>query len=170
MRTPLVVVAGGQTGADRAGLDAAQQVGFPCRGWCPKGRLAEDGRISDKYPLQETFTKSYLERTRMNVVDSQVTLLFTDGGMGAGTLRTLEFCQQYQRPYYHLELRGMFPVEARKKVEDVLLNWASAKEGRKTIINIAGTRASKAPSIYKQVLELLVPALVNVYESSRYGS
>ena len=36
------IVSGAQTGADRAGLDAAIRHGFPHGGWCPKGRKAED--------------------------------------------------------------------------------------------------------------------------------
>ncbi|MGD9687665.1 MAG: putative molybdenum carrier protein, partial [Desulfobacter sp.] len=39
------IVSGGQTGVDRAGLDAARAAGIPIGGYCPKGRLAEDGEI-----------------------------------------------------------------------------------------------------------------------------
>jgi hypothetical protein len=38
------VVSGVQAGVDRAGLDAAREVGIPIGGWYPKGRLAERGR------------------------------------------------------------------------------------------------------------------------------
>lgn len=47
------MVSGGQTGVDRAALDAALQLGVPCGGWCPKGRKAEDGVIPSEYPVQE---------------------------------------------------------------------------------------------------------------------
>jgi hypothetical protein len=39
------IVSGGQTGVDRAALDVALELGIPCGGWCPRGRLAEDGAI-----------------------------------------------------------------------------------------------------------------------------
>ena len=31
----LKIISGGQTGADRAGLDVALAVGLPIGGWCP---------------------------------------------------------------------------------------------------------------------------------------
>ena len=37
------IISGGQTGADRGGLDAAIACNIPHGGWCPKGRKAEDG-------------------------------------------------------------------------------------------------------------------------------
>ena len=49
----LKIISGGQTGVDRAALDAAMAAKFPCGGWCPRGRKAEDGRISERYPLYE---------------------------------------------------------------------------------------------------------------------
>ena len=55
------IISGGQTGADRGGLDAALHLGIPCGGWCPKGRLAEDDVIPDEYPLKEHTSRSYLE-------------------------------------------------------------------------------------------------------------
>ena len=59
---------GGQTGADRAGLDVAIAAGIPNGGWCPKGRKAEDGPIPDRYNLTETKSASYLTRTEWNDV------------------------------------------------------------------------------------------------------
>jgi hypothetical protein len=37
------IVSGGQTGADRGGLDAAIEVGVARGGWCPRGRKPGDG-------------------------------------------------------------------------------------------------------------------------------
>ncbi|MBL7017121.1 MAG: hypothetical protein ISR84_06140, partial [Kiritimatiellales bacterium] len=68
------IISGGQSGADRAALDAAMACGIPHGGWCPKGRLAEDGQISPKYNLREMETDSYSERTKANVADSDLTL------------------------------------------------------------------------------------------------
>jgi hypothetical protein len=69
------VVSGGQTGVDRAALDAALACGLPCGGWCPRGRRAEDGPIDPGYPLRETPGDDYAERTEWNVRDSDATLV-----------------------------------------------------------------------------------------------
>src|SRR6202048_4695652 len=43
------IISGGQTGADRAGLDFAIEKGLEHGGYVPRGRKAEDGRIDDRY-------------------------------------------------------------------------------------------------------------------------
>ena len=53
-----IIVSGGQTGADRAALDFAIEHGIAHGGWCPKGRMAEDGPIHPSYHLQETPNRS----------------------------------------------------------------------------------------------------------------
>lgn len=47
------IISGGQTGVDRAALDAALKHGIDCGGWCPAGRLDEFGRIPERYPVKE---------------------------------------------------------------------------------------------------------------------
>ena len=69
------IVSGGQTGVDRAALDWALARGFPCGGWCPAGRLAEDGPIPAEYPLTETPAAESSQRTEWNVRDSDATLI-----------------------------------------------------------------------------------------------
>lgn len=80
------IVSGGQTGADRAALDWALAHGVPCGGWCPKGRKAEDGPIDLKYPLKETPSSSYIQRTEWNVRDSDATVVFSNRGPRVGEL------------------------------------------------------------------------------------
>lgn len=71
------IISGGQTGADRAGLDVAIRHGIPHGGWCPKGRRAETGRVPAKYRLKETPRPTYIQRTEWNVRDSDGTAIFT---------------------------------------------------------------------------------------------
>jgi len=75
------IVSGGQTGADRAALDAALEAGIPCGGWCPHDRAAEDGPIDARYPLTPAAGAGYRQRTRMNVCDSDGTVIFSFGAL-----------------------------------------------------------------------------------------
>ncbi len=78
------LVSGGQTGADRAALDVALRLGLPPGGWCPKGRWAEDGVISERYPLRETESDDPAERTGLNVREADGTLLLHMGQLDPG--------------------------------------------------------------------------------------
>jgi hypothetical protein len=62
------IISGGQTGVDRGALDAALVHAFPCGGWCPADRSAEDGRIPDRYPLKPLARGGYRARTRRPVL------------------------------------------------------------------------------------------------------
>jgi Circularly permutated YpsA SLOG family len=99
----LTIVSGGQTGADRAALDWALAHGVNCGGWCPKGRLAEDGPIDLKYPLKETPSESYSERTEWNVRDSDATVIFSiTPELSGGSKEPLELAHRHDKPCLHL--------------------------------------------------------------------
>nr|MBF0223669.1 hypothetical protein [Desulfobulbaceae bacterium] len=61
-----MIISGGQTGADQAGLDVAIKHNLPHCGSIPKGRLTEDGPLDEKYQLTEMPTDSYPKRTEQN--------------------------------------------------------------------------------------------------------
>jgi len=147
------VVSGGQTGADRAALDWAIDHGVPHGGWCPKGRLAEDGPIPARYNLQEMPSKDYLRRTEQNIIDSDGTLIFTSKPkLTGGSKRTAEFAVKHQRPLLHLHTTDAEP--ATRLVEFI------AHHGIKTL-NVAGPRASGEPEIGALVKRALDAALVS---------
>jgi len=99
----ITIVSGGQTSADRAALDWALAHNLPSGGWCPKGRKAEDGPIDPKYPLKETPSSSYLQRTEWNVRDSDATVLFSiQPTSSGGSKRTMEFARAHKKPNLHL--------------------------------------------------------------------
>jgi hypothetical protein len=146
-RSLLAVISGGQTGVDRAALDVAIELGIPTGGWCPKGRLAEDGRISDRYPLKETATDEFGVRTELNVLHSDGTLLLTWGELTGGTLFTRYCAQRHRKPWFESDLQT--PVSP-----DRFRQWLAA-EGIRTL-NIAGPRESHRPGlIYETANSLL---------------
>src|SRR6476660_5622462 len=93
------IISGGQTGADRAALDFAIDNGIPYGGWCPKGRLAEDGPLAQYYALQQTPTKAYPQRTEWNIRDSDGTILFTiNPNLSGGSRKTYLLAKKHKKP------------------------------------------------------------------------
>ena len=89
------IISGGQTGADRAGLDFAIHAGLKHGGYVPRGRKAEDGRIDERYNLAELSTSSYPARTRKNIEESEGTVIFSlERRLSGGTKLTWETCRQ----------------------------------------------------------------------------
>lgn len=146
------VRSGGQTGADRGGLDAARECGVPICGWCPAGGLAEDEPVAPgvrtRYPeLTETPSSSYVDRTAWNVRDSHATLVVAPAGLEpkSGTEMTVRFALSYGRPV--LVVTG----------EDDLLQvraWLAGL-GRGITLNVAGPRESKLPGTYEATRRLV---------------
>ncbi|WP_234484116.1 putative molybdenum carrier protein [Noviherbaspirillum pedocola] len=105
-----LLMSGGQTGADRAGLDWAIAHGIPHGGWCPQGRRSEDGPIAARYCLVETPSRSYLQRTEWNVRDSDATLVFTlDPILDGGSRRTAVFADKHGKAGLHVH-PGILPT------------------------------------------------------------
>jgi hypothetical protein len=140
------IVSGGQTGVDRAGLDVALEMGIPCGGWCPRGRRAEDGPLPERYPLRETSSASYPERTERNVLDSDGTLVLHRGRPRGGTALTLRLAREHGRPALAVDLSA---GPAATAVRD----WIT-REGIRTL-NVAGPRESEHPGIHDDAMALL---------------
>ncbi len=140
------IVSGAQTGVDRAALDVALALGYPCGGWVPKGRRAEDGRVPSSYPLRETGGSGYPERTLLNVRDSDATLILTRGEPTRGTALTLEYALNLDRLNRVVDLLGATTPEQVKE-------WLVEEEV--VVLNVAGPRESSSPGIYDQATDFL---------------
>lgn len=153
------IVSGGQTGADRGGLDAAIELDVPHGGWCPKGRLAEDGAIPDNYKQTETGSKNYVKRTEKNVVDSSATSIFTNGTPTGGSKKTAEFAKKHGKPYICLDTE-----KPDLETTERLIDWTRNLRNPQIILNVAGSRESKAPGIQKQVAKIVGNLMSKVNE------
>lgn len=143
------VVSGGQTGVDRAGLDAAMKAGLPVGGYCPCGRRAEDGVIPPIYPLVELASDHYCNRTEKNVVESDGTLILNKGELTEGTKLTYEYALQHGKPCLVVQLdreRVVEPFEVAR--------WIQRHDI--SVLNVAGPRESKHPAgIYREASSYL---------------
>ncbi len=142
------ILSGGQTGVDRAALDVALELGIACGGWCPLGRRAEDGPLSSRYPLRETDTARYSQRTRWNVRDSDGTLILTTGALTGGTALTERAARSSGKPVCVIDLDDSGP-------DNLAAVRAWLDEAGVTVLNVAGPRSSQQPGIYDRAAEFL---------------
>jgi hypothetical protein len=141
------ILSGGQTGVDRAALDAAMELGIPHGGWCPRGRLAEDGCIPQNYRLKETLSPDYSVRTRLNVRDADGTLILYREPLEGGTSLTWQIAVELEKPVLLVEM-GFPPVF------EAFHRWLL--ENAIHTLNIAGPRESQRPGIYHEAKVLVV--------------
>lgn len=158
------IVSGGQTGADRGGLDAAMALGLAHGGWCPRGRRAEDGPIAARYALRETVARDHAVRTEMNVIDSDATLIVSRGALAGGSALTARLASAHQKPCLWLDL------DAVDRAGAVARTRAWLERHRVGVLNVAGPRESQCPGIAADVSALLVEALAVAPGASSHAS
>lgn len=151
------IVSGGQTGADRGGLDAAIELDIDHGGWCPRGRKAEDGHIPDHYRLVETGSSDYRKRTELNVRDSNATIIFVGEVLSGGSALTETYCDKHHKHCLVVYLKTGTPFpELMNQVHRFLEKW------KPVTLNIAGSRESKVPGIQEMVQRLLVSTFMEL--------
>ena len=149
----LTILSGGQTGTDRAALDAALQTGTPCGGYCPRGRRAEDGVIAERYPLIELPSRSYRARTKKNVEESDGTLVVSFGEPDGGTAYTIYCAERAGKPLLVIDAAVTTIDEAVRRLAEFVGGHGIGR------LNIAGPRASNQPGIYDYTHKLLIAYL-----------
>jgi hypothetical protein len=156
------IISGGQTGVDRGALDAALVAGFPCGGWCPADRAAEDGEIPERYPLTplpdsvvgegsqvreaRQLAEQYRARSLKNVQDSDGTVILYCGTLSGGTLLTQKLCIREKKPFIALDAQTMTKLRAADAISQFVEEYAIQ------VLNIAGPRLSGWPGGYRYAL------------------
>jgi Circularly permutated YpsA SLOG family len=141
------IISGGQAGVDQAALRAALAWGVPTGGWVPAGRASESGKIPSDLPgLVETDSEQVEERTRLNVRDSDGTLILSHGVLAGGSSFTWTVAQELNKPVIHIDLNAMTFADA----ISVGKRWVNAHNVN--CINVAGARASEDPGGYDATL------------------
>jgi hypothetical protein len=148
------IISGGQTGADRGGLDAAVMLGIKHGGSCPAGRRAEDDGIPLRYRMSVLPIKDYSTRTRLNVYDSDATLVIVRGQLTPGSALTVQSCRKLERPLFVARIPSMASV--RDVARSVAL-WLDRVQPE--TLNVAGSRESTAPGIQLDACALVVLAI-----------
>jgi hypothetical protein len=148
------IISGGQTGADRGGLDAAIKLNIPHGGACPRKRIAEDGVIPEKYNMHELFSFSYAHRTEQNVIDSDMTLIFSFGFPGGGSALTVDLAAKHSKAYLIVDLNNedkLIVEKIKERITGISLD--------EIILNIAGSRESTSPGIAERVSAIMIEVL-----------
>jgi hypothetical protein len=157
------IVSGGQTGADRAALDAALELGLEAGGWVPLGRQAEDGIIPERFPnLQEAESELPAVRTELNVRDSDATVIFSHGDLTNGSALTELLARKLAKPLLHLDLDRISEVNASAALRDWLIRQ------RPGTLNVAGPRESEDYAIHAATKRVLIAALGEAQAGSKF--
>jgi hypothetical protein len=150
------IVSGGETGVDRAALDAALAANFPCGGWATWDRMAEDGAIAERYRMVPLPKGGYRQRTRLNVSDSDGTVILYNESLKGGTRLTRNLCALLKRPYILINAAEMpDPIAASAAILQFI-----AGNNIETL-NVAGPRASGWAAGYRFALEAIGGVLKN---------
>jgi hypothetical protein len=143
------IISGGQTGVDRAALDAALAVGFPCGGWCPPDRKAEDGPIPERYPMSLLTERGNRLRTLKNVQTSDGTAILFNQTLSGGTKLTRDTCIREKKPFIVLDATQ---ITVERAVRAVL---RSIEENEISTLNVAGPRLSGWADGYQFALAVI---------------
>ena len=146
------IISGGKAGADRAALDVAIKMNIPHGGWIPKGRRTEKGPLPSKYLLQEMQSSSYAERTEKNVIDADGTVIFSHGTLTGGSELTRHLAHKHRRPCLHFDLNRVIAFNAAQQLN----SWL--QDNQIEVLNVAGTRGSHDPRIYRATTDVLQTA------------
>ena len=135
-----LVMSGGQTGADQAGLRIAKQFGIPTSGWMPLDWQTGAGPRPDfeqLYGMKCLHHGGYRERTEANVRLSNGTIRFAADFNSMGEKCTLNAINDNNKPYMDIDINN--PVST-----TIVAKWIREKNIKK--LNIAGNKQPAKPN------------------------
>ena len=123
----------------------------------PWAGKAEDGRIADRYNLIELRTSSYPARTRMNIEESDGTVIFSlERVLTGGTKLTRDYAHKLGKPVPHIydTRKGRIPNPDSLRLEvQALTDFLCSNKIE--VLNVAGPRELKEPGVYEWTLNML---------------
>ena len=131
----------------------------------PKGWKTQTGSRPDwgkKYGLTEHGSPKYPPRTRKNVTDSDVTILFGDMN-SSGCKLTIRYCKQYDKTYYIVNFYG-HTFNINEEVSGIV---SFLLEEQPKVINIAGNRENSNKGVSKFTYLVLMDALKDFRRSNK---
>jgi len=142
------VISGGQTGADIAGVIAADLAGIETGGWAPPGWLTEKGPDANlaEYGLKEHHIKGYVGRTYANAEDSDGTIRFAADFNSPGEICTLKAIEKYGKPHFDVDFNNPPPTTE-------VVDWI--RDNKIEVLNVAGNRESKCIGLKNFVMSYL---------------
>jgi hypothetical protein len=153
-----MVISGGQTGADMGALEAAIELGFTHGGYCPKGRRCEIGVIPPQFDLWETDSSDYRVRTRRNIEESDITIIFTrNKPLSGGSLFTRDLCKRTNKPFVRVILCDKEQYDIKAIAASILsrLKKLAVQKQKILVVNVAGGRESKSPGLQRAVRDVM---------------
>ena len=164
------ILSGGQSGGDRAALDAALALALPYGGWCPRAGWAEDfptppGVLSDYPQLTATPLADPAQRTAWNLRDADaVMVLLGSAGLGAspGTRLAQALAAETGKPFAVVYpgvpgARARARAWLREQIE--AWRWRTPTSGSEFALAIGGPRESEAPGIYAEARSFITAVL-----------
>ncbi|MGH7184521.1 MAG: YpsA SLOG family protein [Nitrospiraceae bacterium] len=153
----IMIVSGGQSGADLGGLRAAKRLGITTGGYMPLGWRTEYGprpNYAEYFNLEEWTTSDYKDRTKQNVMVSDGTIIC--GHRSPGSNATEEFCRSLNKPCLWITAKKILYGPDPSSVSQ-LSCWISDYDLQ--VLNVAGNRESVCLGIEFAVENFLMEAL-----------
>lgn len=156
------IISGGQTGADRAGLEAARQAGLQTGGTVPRGWRTELGTDLSlrAFGVSEHASPNYPARTQANVIDSDGTLIIAFPSLDGGSELTASFCRRMRKPYLFVSAHSLDNVAL-----IIAKNFIISKNI--ATLNVAGNRESKSPGLQSAATIWLTELFIQLKERAK---